>query len=344
MTDRIPLIVNTGAAQIQELANGDGLLLTNSNIVNAGAITANSVSVTGNVTGNYILGNGSFLTGVVSSYDNASVQAFLGSGSLSSNIVPAGNGVHNLGTPTARFGDIYLSGNTVFLGAAELSANATAVTITNPVGGTFTLEGNTASSHYGNANVAGFLPTYTGNVAANNASLTGGLTATGNIQVINGIFIGNGAGLTGVTASGNVGAASKLENGTTEFNIPVVNGNVVGNIGGVTNVFEFSTTGLSVAGNVAANYYSGNGRLLTGLYGNTEVGTFLPTYTGNLESLTGNVITTGNISANYILGNGSQLTGLPATYGNADVSDYLASGTNTANIITSANIAGGNLT
>jgi hypothetical protein len=45
MTDRIPLIVNTGAAQIQELANGDGLLLTNSNIVNAGAITANSVSV-----------------------------------------------------------------------------------------------------------------------------------------------------------------------------------------------------------------------------------------------------------------------------------------------------------
>jgi hypothetical protein len=65
------------------------------------------------------------LTGVVSSYDNASVQTFLGSGSLSSNIVPAGNGVFNLGTPTARFGEVYLSGNTIFLGAAQLSAICT---------------------------------------------------------------------------------------------------------------------------------------------------------------------------------------------------------------------------
>jgi hypothetical protein len=69
----------------------------------------------------------------------------------------------------------------------------------------------------------------------------------------------------------------------------------------------------------------GNGAFISGLpanYGNTEVAAFLPTYTGNLVSLTGNVITTANISANFFIGDGSQLTGitaqgLPTQNGNA---------------------------
>jgi hypothetical protein len=64
---------------------------------------------------------------------------------------------------------------------------------------------------------------------------------------------------------------------------------------------------------------------------------------GNLLS-TGAVSTSGNVSGAFILGNGSQLTGLPAGYSNAQVASYLASGTNTSNIITTANVLGGNLT
>ena len=74
----------------------------------------------------------------------------------------------------------------------------------------------------------------------------------------------------------------------------------------------------------------------------TVTGANLKTYvnstTGNITG--GNVNTTGNVTAGYFIGDGSLLTGLPATYGNANVSNYLASGTNSANIVTQANVAG----
>jgi hypothetical protein len=85
--------------------------------------------------------------------------------------------------------------------------------------------------------------------------------------------------------------------------------------------------------------------LLTGVaasYGNTEVAAFLPTYTGNLIALAGNVITTANIQGNYILGNAAFMTGIPASYGNANVVANLAAlGTNP--VSTTGNITGGNL-
>jgi len=69
-----------------------------------------------------------------------------------------------------------------------------------------------------------------------------------------------------------------------------------------------------MTGNVTGNYFVGNGSLLTGIagssYGNANVADYLPTYTGNLVSLTGNVTTTANIAANYFVGNGSLLTGI----------------------------------
>ena len=65
MTDRIPLIVNSGTAQIQELPSGDSLDLTNSgisnaNIINATTVVANSSTITGNVTAGNVLATGYF--------------------------------------------------------------------------------------------------------------------------------------------------------------------------------------------------------------------------------------------------------------------------------------------
>ena len=59
MTNRIPLIVNSSTAQLQELPSGDALDLANSSIVNANAIAANSLAISGNttVTGNISSGN-----------------------------------------------------------------------------------------------------------------------------------------------------------------------------------------------------------------------------------------------------------------------------------------------
>ena len=145
--------------------------------------------------------------------------------------------------------------------------------------------------------------TASGNLSANNAVITNNISA--------GLFTGNGAGLTGVIAAGNVGAASQLTNGTTTMNIPVANGNMIGNVGGVLNIFTLSTGGLEIAGitSVSGNVTGGNIR------------------TGGLVSATGNII------GNYILGNGACLSGVLTSVAN------ITNGTSNVTVVSS----GGNI-
>jgi hypothetical protein len=113
-----------------------------------------------------------------------------------------------------------------------------------------------------------------------------------------------------------------------------------------------ATANANFAANISTPYYFGNGYFLTGVqgggsgtYGNSNVANYLPTYSGNLANLGGNVVTTANIQANYYLGNGAFLTGLPATYGNSNVANYLPNfaGNVNANVITATLVATGNL-
>jgi len=90
-----------------------------------------------------------------------------------------------------------------------------------------------------------------------------------------------------------------------------------------------------------------------GSYGNANVAAYLPTYSGNLANLGGDVNTSGNVSASgnvtagggaYFIGDGSLLTNLPSggSYGNANVSAFLgAYGSNT--VSTTGNITSGNI-
>jgi hypothetical protein len=118
-----------------------------------------------------------------------------------------------------------------------------------------------------------------------------------------------------------------------------------------TYVTTFDTTGdwampgnVSAVGNVDGNYFTGNGRQLTGIlatssYDNANVTALLSNLGSNTISGTGNITTTANISGNYILGNGSQLTDL---YDNADVVTLLGNyGSNT--ISTTGNVTVGNV-
>lgn len=89
---------------------------------------------------------------------------------------------------------------------------------------------------------------------------------------------------------------------------------VVGNlISGTLSTGNISAANISAAnisagnvitvGNLVGDYLLGNGAFITGLpasYSNTNVASYLPIYTGNLESLTGNVVTTANVSAGNI--------------------------------------------
>jgi hypothetical protein len=201
---------------------------------------------------------------------------------------------------------------------------------------------------YGNANVADFLPTYSGVVGASSVSATG--------DIIGGFFVGNGAQVgnlnaanvlgtvanaTYATSAGSAGSATTAVSATTAG---TVTDNAQANI---TSVGTLSS--LSVTGNISGNYFLGNGSQLTGIattsYGNANVADYLPTYTGGFTSLTGNVTTTANIQANYFVGNGSQLTGIVATttYNNSNVAAFLPTYTGampsmTGNVATTANI------
>lgn len=105
------------------------------------------------------------------------------------------------------------------------------------------------------------------------------------------------------------------------------------------------TANLTVAnitsiGNVTSTFFYGNGSTLSGMYGNTQVssylGTYLPTNTANVTA--GNLVATGNIGGTYFIGNGSLLTGM---YGNIQAAAYLPSysgNINAGNVNTTANV------
>lgn len=127
--------------------------------------------------------------------------------------------------------------------------------------------GNVAISVNGTANVAVF---------SNPVASFGNLIASGNITANE--FIGNGSGLTDVTAS-QVGVLPNLSvSGTVTSGESVVAGNVL------------------ATGNITGDYLFGNGAFLTGIaggYGNANVAAYLPTYTGNLSA--GNATVAGTL-------------------------------------------------
>jgi len=109
----------------------------------------------------------------------------------------------------------------------------------------------------------------------------------------------------------------------------------------VTNGIDVTAGDIEVDGNVRADFIIANGSTLTALP-NALIAAYLPTYTGALTSLTGAVTTTANIGASYFIGNGSFLTGI-ASYGNSNVSSFLASGDNANRIATTSDFAGASL-
>ena len=348
-----------------------GQVSAGGNVTGSNVVTAGQVSATGNVSGNFILGNGSLLTGITTTYGNANVAAYL----------PTYTGNLNPGNLTSN-GNVS-GANLITAGQISAAGNVTGNYI---LGNGALLTGLPAT--YSNANVAAYLPTYSGNIGANNITATGLISTTGNVR---GAFIlGDGGFLSNITVSSNV-AVSQIANGSTVLSVVGANGNLVATVNGISNVVVITPTGAEVTGNLipTANvtynlgsptrawndlYLSGNtiylndstisanttaftlttpsggstviqgGGTITP-YGNSNVAAYLPTYTGNLASLQGNVTTTANISGQFILGNGAFLTGITAgtSYANANVADYLASGTVTSNIITSGNVSGGNI-
>ena len=296
-------IVNGNSWANVETANGNVVINTNGSEWTFGtdsSLTApGNISATGNVTGDYILGNIAFANGIPATYGNANVANYLPtfSGNLTAgNISVTGNvyGNNFIITVTETVTGNVTAGNILTGGLISATGNITGNYILGNVA-----FANGIPATYGNSDVANYLPTFLGNLTAGNISVTG--------NVIANIFSTSGP-------SGNITGANVI-----------------------------SATTISASGNVTGDFILGNIAFANGIpatYGNANVANYLPTFSGNLTA--GNISVTGNVTGNYFIGNGSQLTGLPATYGNANVATFLSAyGSNT--ISTTGNITAGNI-
>ena len=267
------------------------------------------------------------------------------------NVVTASNtGQTNVNTLTAT-GNV-AGGNVVTPGYVSATGNVTANYF---FGNAAFMTGIPAG--YSNANVATYLPIYTGNIGANNVNATGNVSGS--------YILGNGALLTGIPAgysnanvatylpiyTGNIGANNVNATGAIQSNSIAI-GNVVPgsyfldtNSSGISigqtaaqqltingsGIFIAGTGGVNIQGIAGANIVIGSGSTSQIVVGS-------PLSSNSLIS------TTGNVSGTYILGNGAFLTGISgggnSTYGDSNVEALLASGNVSTNIITTANVTG----
>ena len=257
------------------------VVFNTSNIEVNGLITA-----TGNVTGNYILGNGSQLTGLSATYGNADVSNFLASGNNTSNI-----------TTTANIAGTYFLGNgSQLTGLPVQYSNANVTTLLANFGSNvISTTGNITAGYFvGN----GLLLTNitAGNIVGTVANATYALnanTATYSINAIQANVANVANSVAGANVSGTVSSATTAGTVTT---------NAQPNITSVGNLESLIVTGnITSSANISGAYILGNGSQLTGLpalYGNANVANYLPTYSGNLNP--GNLTATGNVSGAYI--------------------------------------------
>ena len=231
-------------------------------------------------------------------------------------VIPDTANIRNLGSQARRFATVY----TQYLDVNQftnLTISTANLHITGGSNGYFLQTDGTGNltwsagsgGTYGNANVAAYLPTYSGNIA--NLTITGNLTVIGNTVQAN--IVEQVVTVVGNITGGNLFTANTVSAG----------GNVVaGNI---------TTIGLvSATGNVFGNYILGNGSQLTGLpatYSNSNVVTLLAAFGSNTISTTGN-ITAGGFTTTGSSGN---ITG--ANYVTANVFALTTAGTGTTSVI-----------
>jgi hypothetical protein len=135
-----------------------------------------------NVNAGYIKSN---LIATTASVVTANVTGDLGVGGTiySHNIIPVANATYSLGSATNRFKDLFLSGTTINLDGATISANAGSITLTNSDGGSLSVTGSGGSA------------TITSDTLTLNNALAVSSGGTGAKTFTSGaILIGNGTG------------------------------------------------------------------------------------------------------------------------------------------------------
>jgi hypothetical protein len=302
------------------------------NVTAANIATTGNIVAVGNVTGNYIIGDGSFLTNItafsniaVSRIANTTtvlgiidaggpISALVGGvanvfyiSSTGANVAGTFNSTGNLNaaniTATGNVAGTYILGNGALLTGVITSVSSISNGTTNMsvVSSGGNIVGNIAGSTVlvlssAGANVTGTLNA-TGNANVGNLDTAGLITATGNISTTGNIsanyFLGNGSQLSGIDAT-------SIQSGTSNVKVVSSGGNITASVGGTANVAIITTTGANITGTLNATGNANVGNLgATNIVGTlTTAAQTNITSLGTLTSLSilGNVTQTGNLN------------------------------------------------
>ena len=224
--------------------------------------------VGGNLVANSGTASSSTTTGalVVAGGAGISGELYVGANvTVTGNVLPSANVTYNLGSPNQRWKDLYLSGTTINLNGATISATNGSVTFQNSLGGSFSVTGSAGGQSTGTF----------GNLVAN-SGIASSSTSTGALQVT------GGTGISGATYIGgllNVAGATTLS-GTTTLSSALT-------YGGVTLTNSVTGTGSMVlsASPTITGHLTIEGVTATGA---TGTGNFVfsasPTVTGTLTA------------------------------------------------------------
>ncbi len=148
-------------------------------------------------------------------------------------IIPASNNIFNIGSPGRRYGNLYLSGNTIFLGNSTLQSSGTGrLRIITKDGQTETLVANAhlvanytknfnpstsgTFTHNGNLNATGNTV-----LGSNNKQTTirGLLTTIGRVEITTNLGVTGNTQISGLVANGSKGSPNQVlkTNGTTIY-------------------------------------------------------------------------------------------------------------------------------
>ena len=218
---------------------------------------SSNIVATGNVTADHFIGDGSRLSGIITS---VSLGDAVNTGNITSNTVQ----FTNTSTSLTASGNVEVAGNVVTSGNVEAAYF---------IGDGSQLSGIVTSVTLGDA-------VNTGNITSNTVQFTNtstSLTASGNVEVVGNVvaayFVGDGSRLTGISGgAGGSGHWTKTD-GTNELyytagSVGISNANPIHDLSVGSNLYvdDDATDGiLKVTGNVNATYFVGDGSRLINL-------------------------------------------------------------------------------